>query len=225
MPRHPQAAATLTRTTSRYANVRATDRHYVKLKLRTDPLTAELLRGEGPLGDVTDVGCGRGQFGLLLYDLGRADSLFGFDWDPAKTATARAAAAGCADFETADLRSPPTRPTDTILLFDVLQYLSTNEQRTLLQTLIASLRPGGRMLLRTSDRGQGWQARFSHLLERCGRTLGVNRSHVLTFRPSGELRTDLESLGLVVRCAEGGRSSLLDNRLWIAELEPGSSCP
>jgi SAM-dependent methyltransferase len=167
---------------------------------------------------VIDVGCGRGQFGLLLHDLGRVDSLFGFDWDPAKIATARAAADGCAQFVTADLRSPPMQPADTILVFDVLQYLSTDEQIDLLKSLADALRPGGRMLIRCADRGRGWQAKFSQMLERCGRALGVNRSHILTFRPSEELKATLESLGLRVRCAERGRSALLDNRLWIAEL-------
>lgn len=214
------AAAAVARTSSRYAGVRAADRHYVRIKLRTDPLTAELLQRDEPLGDVIDVGCGRGQFGLLLHELGRVDSLFGFDWDPAKIATAQAAANGCAQFVTADLRTPPIRSADTILVFDVLQYLSPEEQDGLLEVLAAALRPGGRMLIRSADRGRGWQARFSQMLERWGRALGVNRSHVLTFRPSEQLQATLESLGLRVQCAEHGRSALLDNRLWIAELAP-----
>jgi len=215
------AASALRRTIARYAAVYPADRHYVSAKLHTDPLTAELIQAKEPLGDVVDVGCGRGQFGLLLYELGRVTSLFGFDWDPRKVGAAQLAAAGCAEFTTADLRTPPRRSADTILLFDVLQYLSADEQRELLKAVVGCLRPTGRLFIRTADRGSGWQAKFSQFLERCGKALGINQSYVLTFRSSEELKADLVSLGLHVHRAERGHSSLLDNRLWIAQLVPG----
>jgi O-methyltransferase involved in polyketide biosynthesis len=101
-------------------------------------------------------------------------------------------------------------------LFDVLQYLSSDEQRELLARLVSSLRPGGRILVRAADRSLGWQAGLSQWLERVGRRLQLNRSHTLVFRRSQELRTDLESLGLRVECSARGHSKLLDNRLLIA---------
>lgn len=210
-------------TVARYASARTADRQYVRIKLRTDPLTWELLQSDEPLGDTLDVGCGRGQFGLLLIDLGRASTIAGFDWDAAKVSTANAAA-GSIRYQTADLRSPPPiARVDTILLFDVLQYLTTDEQRQLLERVVAGLRPGGRLLVRTADRARGWRAGLSQTLEWVGRALGINRSHVLHFRSSSELKTELEALGLVVRRAHGGSSDLLDNRLWIAEL-PSDRC-
>jgi SAM-dependent methyltransferase len=213
------AVSAIAATIARYADVRPADRHYVRIKLRTDPLTSELVADELQLGDTLDVGCGRGQFGLLLYELGRVRSLCGFDWDAAKVATANAAARGVAHYETGDLRAPPTRNVDTALVFDVLQYLTAAEQRHLLASLVRSLRPAGRLLIRASDRSHGWQASLSQTFERIGRRLGVNRSHVLEFRSSETLKRDLEELGLVVRAVRGGNSTLLDNRLWVAELE------
>jgi SAM-dependent methyltransferase len=214
----PSAERAIGATIARYAIARAADRNYVKFKLRTDPLTLELVRRETYLGDVIDVGCGRGQFGLLLWELGRVKSLYGYDWDRAKVETAILAAGGVGRYQIADLRAPPTPSADTILLFDVLQYLSTDEQRSLLKKLVVSLRPRGRLLVRAADRGLGWQARFSQALEGLGRLVNINRSHTLSFRSSEDLRADLEALGLAVESAERGRSSLLDNRLWIAEL-------
>ena len=210
------------RTIARYDGVRAADRHYVRIKLRTDPLTTELLGIDADLGDVIDVGCGRGQFGLLLHELGRVRTLYGFDWDAAKVASAEMAAAGCARFVTADFRTPPLQPADTLLVFDILQYLTRDEQQALLRRLVASLRPGGRMLIRTGDRARGWNAKLSELFERLGKALGINRSHTFTFSSSAELASELQALGLDVRPAAGGSSSLLDNRLWIAERARGS---
>lgn len=207
----------IARTIARYVRVRSADRYYVSIKLRTDPLAAELLRISYPMGDVVDVGCGRGQFGLLLYELGQLSSLRGYDWDPVKIASAQAAAVGVAEYEVADLRMPPSCAADTVLLFDVLQYLTVVEQRQLLRQLVGTLRPGGRLLIRTSDRTRGWQAALSRWLERMGRNLRVNRSHTLEFRTSDELQSDLEALGLKVTRSAGGQSSLLDNRLFAAQ--------
>jgi SAM-dependent methyltransferase len=215
-------AIAIAATIARYENVRYSDRQYVRIKLRTDPLTAELLAYDVALGDVVDAGCGRGQFGLLLLELGRVRSLFGYDWDQEKIASATLAASESGRYEVADFRNPPTPQADSILLFDVLQYLSSDEQRTLLRSLAASLRPGGRLLIRATNRGRGWQARFSQWLERIARATGINRSHLLEFRSSADLKADLEALGLSVRQVDRGSSSLLDNRLWIAELSLNS---
>src|SRR5512145_3053306 len=94
-------------TIARYANVRYNDRQYVRFKLLTDPLTSELTRYDAEWGDVVDAGCGRGQFGLLLHDLGRVRSLFGYDWDAAKIASATRAGGSVGRFQTADFRNPP----------------------------------------------------------------------------------------------------------------------
>lgn len=209
--------AAIARTIDRYRQVRPADRYYVSAKLRTDPLVAELVASTYPLGDVVDAGCGRGQFGLLLYELGRLTSLRGYDWDANKIETAQAAGIGAAEYEVADLRAAPTHVADTILMFDVLQYLSLEEQRKLLGRLISTLRPGGRILLRSVDRSRGWQAGLSQWLERLGRQIGFNRSYTLEFRASEALRADLIALGLKVEGTTRGHSSLLDNRLLIAQ--------
>lgn len=217
MPVATSETDAIARTIARYGNSRPKDRYYVSCKLRTDPLTEQLVCLAYGLGDVVDVGCGRGQFGLLLFELGLVRSLCGYDWDPEKIATATDAAADSGQFRVADLRCPPRITADTLLLFDVLQYLSISEQRSLLARLVQSLRPGGQLLVRGADRGHGWRAEFSQWLERAGRRLGINHSNTLVFRPASELKSDLTQLGLVVTEAAGGGSSLLDNRLLVAK--------
>ncbi len=212
-------------TIARYAKAPLRDRVYVASKLRVDPLTRLLIEDRRHLGDVLDVGCGRGQFGLLLCDLGRVRSLRGYDWDERKVATARSAANGTADFRAADLRAVVPAPADTILLFDVLQYVSADEQRRLLRTLVAALRPGGRLLVRAADRSRGWCALLSQSLDHAARAVRLNRSQCLVFRPADEMRQELATMGLRLTPASRGSSSLLDNQLWVADRGRGELRP
>ncbi len=217
--RPPARSSAITTTTARYAKAPLVDRVYVATKLRVDPLTRVLVEDGRALGDVLDVGCGRGQFGLLLRDLGRVRSLRGYDWDARKVRLARAAAEGAADFFTADVREAPPAAADTILLFDVLQYLSAAEESRLLRALVAALRPGGRLWLRVADRSRGLRARLSQALDHLARAVRLNRSRCLAFRSSAELERELHCLGLRLTPAPRGSSWLLDNRIWVAEAE------
>src|SRR5438128_2439083 len=75
------------------------------------------------LGEVVDVGTGRGQMAIMLLESGVATRVIGTDWDEKKLEDARAASKDLpASYEKADVRefSPP--PCDTLLLIDVLHY-------------------------------------------------------------------------------------------------------
>ena len=71
--------------------------HYVRIKLIGDPVTKLVAdvagEGSGALGELLDIGTGRGQMALMLLELGRAASVRGFDWDERKIAEAERAAA------------------------------------------------------------------------------------------------------------------------------------
>src|SRR5262249_51342921 len=69
------------RTLARYSRAPRGDRIYVKSKLRADPVIVQLFALDEPLGHVVDAGCGRGQIGLFLRELGRVSRLSGWDWD------------------------------------------------------------------------------------------------------------------------------------------------
>src|SRR5262249_17668383 len=62
--------------------------HYVRTKLLGDPIARMIadIAGEadGALGEVLDIGTGRGQLPILLLELGRATRARGVDWDEAK---------------------------------------------------------------------------------------------------------------------------------------------
>src|SRR5882724_8872013 len=64
--------AAMLRTIERYRSAPIADRMYVAAKLRSDPVTRMLAGFVDDFGTVLDVGAGRGQFGLLLLELGCA---------------------------------------------------------------------------------------------------------------------------------------------------------
>lgn len=203
------------RTCQRYQNVRPKDRHYVRIKLLTDPLVPQLAQLPFDLGHVTDAGCGRGQFGLFLLELGRAQSLYGFDFDAGKVESAKVAAGGSAVHVLGDLCDPPLIATDTVLLFDVLHYLDLEAQHRLLRKAYDMLRPGGHLLLRDLDKNHGPLALLTRSFERLGTAIGINQTRQLVFRGSRELRSEILGLGFQPHGVESAAGGLLDNRLWV----------
>lgn len=201
----------LRRTVARYAACRRADRSYVAAKLRLDPLTLQLERFDEPLGVVLDVGCGRGQFSLYLAELGRSAEVVGFDWDPRKVSVARAAAGRVADYRIRDASDAELPECDTILLIDVLHYLTYEEQDRLLQQCKEALRANGRLLVRELDATRTWSSRMARWFERVATRSGYNRARQLSFRSQGDLVQRLEELGFTCEtpCTDGNGPNLL----------------
>lgn len=160
-------AEIIRRTAARFsrAALRRSTYHYVVSKLRRDPATravAEL----GPLGEVIDLGCGRGHLALYLLERGAATSVRAFDWDEEKIALAQRAGKGLdASFSTLDVRHANAEPADTVLLIDVLHYLAPEAQDALLARAADLVRPGGRLVVRDATAGAGWRSAFTLFVE------------------------------------------------------------
>lgn len=200
----------IVRTAARYRDARSSDRYYVGTKLRTDPVTRQVAE-LGPLGDVIDAGAGRGQLGLFLLELGKLESLTGFDFDPRKIQSARLAAGNEASFTVADLRDFEPHAADTVLLIDVLHYLAIPVQDEVLKRAARAVRAGGRLLVRENDQN-GRQSPVTRFTEWIATSVGYNRvENRLHFRPISEIVGLLEGEGL---CCEV-RDSTLANRIVI----------
>jgi uncharacterized protein (DUF2062 family)/2-polyprenyl-3-methyl-5-hydroxy-6-metoxy-1,4-benzoquinol methylase len=189
--------------------------HYARTKLLGDPvakLVANLASDEpSGFGTLLDIGTGRGQLPLLLIELGLASSARGFDWDRGKIADAQRAAEGNgsppvdATFSECDMRATAFEPADTVLLIDVLHYVSISEQNAILDRAAAAVRPGGRLLVREADSKRGWRSLLT-LAEECIFTLArVNRGERLRFRSAEEIarRVEAGGLGCTIRPAWG----------------------
>lgn len=185
--------------------------HYVRSKLLGDPVARLIadLAGEAPtaLGEIADLGTGRGQLPILLIELGRASRAWGVDWDAEKIKAARAAAAGggrdaperpalSAVFEVGDARAAQVPPADTVLLIDLLHYFTIEEQDGIVRNAAAAVRPGGRILIREADTERGLRSLATLIEERIFTAIRFNRGERVRFRPAREIVALLEAAGL-----------------------------
>jgi 2-polyprenyl-3-methyl-5-hydroxy-6-metoxy-1,4-benzoquinol methylase len=163
--------------------------------LLLDPVFALIAALDGSFGRVLDVGCGRGQLGLFLHELGRATALTGIDSDARKIEVARGAFPQ-AEFLVRDAARVELPPADTILLVDVLHYLPPAEQDALLTAAARAVTPGGRVLVRELDAERSPRSAVTRFFEWWGRRIGLNRGRATHYRSASELTRLLERAGL-----------------------------
>src|SRR5699024_4847735 len=105
------------------------------------------------------------------------------------------AAQGSAQFELRDLLEVPAADFDSVLLFDVLHYLSLAEQDQLL-SIVANRLASGRILIREVDGVPSARSTFTRLGEWLASRLGVHRGRGRRhYRPISALVRRLEELG------------------------------
>jgi uncharacterized protein (DUF2062 family)/2-polyprenyl-3-methyl-5-hydroxy-6-metoxy-1,4-benzoquinol methylase len=207
--------AALERTRARYAAVTRADRYYVAGKLALDPVFELVAAHDGSFGRVLDVGCGRGQLGAFLHELGRSTDTLGIDSDARKIAVARQAFPE-ATFQVGDAAQAELAPADTILLIDVLHYLPVAEQDALLAAAARALLPSGRLFVRELDADPSARSALTRAFEWCGRKLGLNRGRATHYRPAAELTQLLEGAGLTCQLHGASRHTPFANVLVVA---------
>jgi SAM-dependent methyltransferase len=197
------------RTAERYrrASKRRGDAYYVRAKLASD-ISARAIAARAPLGETLDLGCGRGQLAIVLVEAGAATRVRGVDWDEAKVALATRASEGLdARFEHGDARRFEGEHADTVLLVDMLHYVSVAEQDALLARAAEHVRPGGRLFVREATTGHGLRSWLTLAFERIGTAARFNRGERVRFRDvAREVVPVLEAKGLtctVEPCSSG----------------------
>ncbi len=204
--------------------------HYVRMKLMGDPVTQLIadLAGDGhpSLGALLDIGTGRGQLPIMLIELGRATEAHSLDWDEDKIESARAAAAVAppldATFEVGDATSADLSPADTVLLIDVIHYLTVPEQDDLLARAAVAVRPGGRLIVREADTERGWRSWVTLAEELLFTAIRFNRGKRVRFRPAREIVNQLEAAGLACEVRPAWGKTPFSNVLILGR-RPGAS--
>ncbi len=191
--------------------------HYVRSKLARDPVAHRVteIAASEPLGEVLDAGCGRGQLDVLLLDRALATRVTGFDVDARKVAIATRAAEGMAAcFHVADVREAITRQADTVLLVDVLHYLSNEEQEAALRNVARAARR--LVIVREIDPSRGFRSRVTWLQEAITTGLGCNRGARVNARSITTLAGILEAEGFIVQVLPCWGNTPFSNVLLVA---------
>ncbi|MFC3550469.1 methyltransferase domain-containing protein [Lysobacter cavernae] len=200
MPREQAAdIAGAFRPATRFGN--RWDYYYTRSKLRSDPLypgVCDALRGsDAPL---LDLGCGLGLLAHALRADGQTLPYRGVDNDAGKVARARQAAArgGVADavFDTMDLATTLPAHRGSVTVLDVLQFIPPAAQARLLDTAIAMLTPGAKLVIRTGlDDGSG-RARITRYADLFARAVGWMNAAPKHYPEAESLRARFDAAGL-----------------------------
>jgi len=129
----------------------------------------------------------------------------GVEWDPGKVAAGRAAAEGLDEvsLREGDVRDCELPAADAVTLLDVLHYYPVEQQRAMLARAAGALSPGGRLVIRETDRAH--RSVLTRLLEWVAVKVRWNRGPGLCYRTADELRDDLKEHGF--SCQEAPASS------------------
>ncbi len=197
--------------------------NYVRIKLLMDPIAKLIadIAGEerGVLGEVLDIGTGRGQLPILLVELGRATKASGVDWDASKIEDGKRAAGERPSLPVSlsqgDARAAEVAPADTVLLIDLLHYFRVDEQDAILRRAARAVRPGGRLLLREADTERGARSFATLLEEKVFTALRFNRGERVKFRAAKDLARVMTEEGLAVEIVPAWGKTPFSNVLLI----------
>lgn len=201
-------AAIFERVARRYQACGRFAHHYVAAKLRCDPVHREILMlaANEAFGDVVDLGCGRGQLGVLLLEAGLAQSITALDCHSGHMRQARRAATGLAFTAIVqDLAQRLDVPdATTILLIDVLYQLEPTVQKALLQAALRATRE--RIIIRALDPDRGLRSGLSIWAEKLARKVSPHSGQYVAVRPISSIVQTLNEAGFaasVVPCWQG----------------------
>ncbi len=216
-------------------------RHFARGKLRWDPVFRHLIdRGLiAPRARVLDIGCGQGLLASLLVAAGTASRrgvwpsswanapvdahVTGIELMPHDVARARGALGPAADIVCADMRLSAFPRADTVVMLDVLHYVSLREQDELLGRARNALVDGGRLVLRVGDSASRFGFAASQWVDRVVMLMRGRGRRAPTGRSRAEWHACLVALGFEVASESMHRGTPFANVLFVGTLPPSAA--
>lgn len=204
-------------------------RGYVGSKLRRDvvfPAVYELLRTcDQP---ILDVGCGVGLLAFYLRERGVTVPIIGIDIDNRKVRQARRAAEGryeALEFREGDVADGVPEFSGTIVMLDLLHYLSPTAQEKLLTALAARVAPGGLLLLRDSPRESSPRFWMTCAAERFAQAVAWNWNTQLHFATAEFIHSAFPPAEFTREERPASGTTPFNNRLFIFERHSSAAVP
>jgi 2-polyprenyl-3-methyl-5-hydroxy-6-metoxy-1,4-benzoquinol methylase len=198
------------------------DYYYAKAKLRSDPVYAAVVRelGESDL-PVLDIGCGIGLLGQYLRSSGHRAPLTGFDYDPRKIASAKLLAqqsghAGLS-FSSGDARHGLPAFSGNVVILDILQFFSHEEQSALLHAAAERVAPGGKLIIRSVLRDDSNRYRVTVWGDYLAVFTRWMQARPTAYPDAEQFRSVLKEAGLEVRISPLWGKTPFNNHLIVAE--------
>ncbi len=178
-------------------------RQYARSKLKTDPLYetvfGELQRADHPELPVLDVGSGIGLLPGYLRERGWKGPVLGIDFDARKVAIAtriaRAHYPGVEYREGDALEGVPDFQ-GHVMLLDVLQFFTPEQQEILLRAAVRSVAPGGMLIIRTGLSDSSWRSKVTRFGDALAFLVRWMKSDATCYPTRRRIRAVLETEGL-----------------------------
>jgi SAM-dependent methyltransferase len=215
--------------------------HFARGKLRWDPVFGHLLACGviAPGTHVLDIGCGQALLASLIAAAAAAARqgrwprdwaeppldvrVSGIELRARDVARARSALGESVDIVCADMRIASLPKADTVVLLDVLHYVSESEQDAVLARARAALPVGGRLVLRIGDAASRRGFAASHWIDRLGMLARGQGFGELAGRPLATWKARLVELGFAVKSEPMGSGTPFANVLLVATVERAPS--
>jgi len=200
------------------------ERCYTIVKLRSDPVYAAVTQElAGSTLPVLDIGCGIGLLAFYLREAGFTPAIAGFDYDSQKIACAQSMASrsdyGGLSFMTGDARKGLPECSGHVVILDILQFLTRDEQSALLSAAAARVAPGGRLIIRTCLRDNSRRYRITVAGDWLAKLTFWMKDLPVCYPDRALFESVLGAAGLKVRVQPLWGGTPFNNHLIVAERE------
>ena len=197
-------------------------RDYTRIKLRTDPVYAAVLREVADTElPVLDIGCGIGLLAMYLRGAGFGAPITGFDYDEEKIRGAQEMArrSGFTDlsYSAGDARLNTPDFSGHVVILDILQFFHLEEQNALLRIAAARVAPGGKLIVRSGLRDATWRHRVTILGDWLAKLTFWMKAAPVCYPSREQFESVLTEAGLTVRTQPLWGGTPFNNYLIVAE--------
>lgn len=197
------------------------DHFYVPAKLNSDPVYEAVAKELAPTPlPVLDIGCGMGLLTHYLREGGNMAPMTSFDYDARKIASAKAMArvAGYQDvaFAVGDARHDLPAHLGHVVILDILQFMTIEDQATLLRLAASRVAPGGKCIIRSCLRDDSRRYKITVFGDWFARATSWMKHSPVAYPSATDLEGVLSSAGLTVTIQPLWGGTPFNNHLIVA---------